>query len=218
MKPSLSFGFVGGRPVFMDEQEDSYFTLDEPGEAEFLDRLKSDGTISPVGSTILRASLGLPGEAVDLVFARPQAIVRSLVEDIQPITRACIRDVLRATKLVRHIQSSLARRPIAAILSELTRAERECRSAGASEVAQEAVRFIAARRIVPCRGNCLTDSLALIQWLGIPAGALLVFAVKLEPFAAHCWVQIGDLLLNDLTETAAQFQPVRVIECALATQ
>jgi hypothetical protein len=71
-----------------------------------------------------------------------------------------------------------------------------------------ASRFLAARRLVPIRRNCLLDSLSLVRWLG---GGRILFGVKLNPFAAHCWVQSEALILNDLIENVAAFTVVRVV-------
>ncbi len=71
-----------------------------------------------------------------------------------------------------------------------------------------ASRFLAARKLVPIKRNCLLDSLSLVRWLG---GGRILFGVKLHPFAAHCWVQSGALILNDLTENVAAFTVVRVV-------
>jgi hypothetical protein len=35
-----------------------------------------------------------------------------------------------------------------------------------------------------------------------------VIGVKLNPFAAHCWLQVGDVVLNDLPERVAAFTPI----------
>ncbi|MDP3737525.1 MAG: lasso peptide biosynthesis B2 protein [Hyphomonadaceae bacterium] len=56
---------------------------------------------------------------------------------------------------------------------------------------------------------CLYDGLALIEFLArrklFPAW---VFGVQAQPFGAHCWVQQGDVLLNEATEYAGQFTPI----------
>ncbi len=56
---------------------------------------------------------------------------------------------------------------------------------------------------------CLYDGLALIEFLArrklFPAW---VFGVQAQPFGAHCWVQQGDVLLNESTEYAGQFTPI----------
>jgi hypothetical protein len=78
-----------------------------------------------------------------------------------------------------------------------------------------ASRFRRARAWVPIKPSCLQDSLALHQWLGrYGAGADLVMGVKLDPFAAHCWLQVGDIVLNDLPETVAAFTPILAVQCS----
>jgi hypothetical protein len=60
--------------------------------------------------------------------------------------------------------------------------------------------------------NCLRDSIALLRFLirrGVAAE--LVIGVKLYPFAAHCWVQQGPLILNDNLGGAAGFAPILVL-------
>ncbi|MBV1686399.1 lasso peptide biosynthesis B2 protein [Novosphingobium sp. G106] len=69
-----------------------------------------------------------------------------------------------------------------------------------------------ARSNLPFKGVCLPASLALSRALG-QAGTnyALVVGVKLNPFAAHCWVQAGDMVLNDDLETIRAFTPIRVV-------
>ena len=82
----------------------------------------------------------------------------------------------------------------------------------------QASRFLAARRYLPVKPNCLVDSLALMRFLGpLAVGTTLIFGVKLEPFAAHCWVQFDSLLLNDRSDYVERFVPVRTVTCLAAT-
>jgi hypothetical protein len=64
----------------------------------------------------------------------------------------------------------------------------------------------------PQRYLCLYDALALVEFLArrnlFPTW---VFAVQAQPFGAHCWVQAGDHLLNEVTEYAREFTPIMAI-------
>ncbi|MDK2769707.1 MAG: lasso peptide biosynthesis B2 protein [Sphingomonas sp.] len=76
----------------------------------------------------------------------------------------------------------------------------------------EAQAFERARRMVPIARNCLLDSLALEQWLarrGI--GSQIVFGIAPEPFAAHCWLQTADTILNDSFDHVSGFTPILAI-------
>jgi hypothetical protein len=62
------------------------------------------------------------------------------------------------------------------------------------------------------RNECLYDSLALIEFLarnGICAD--WVFGVQTRPFAAHCWVQHGDIVFNDTVEHVSGYTPIMVV-------
>lgn len=214
----LSFGLVGGRPVFMDERHDSYFVLEESTEAEFLELIDSNGAPEAGGSADLRSALGTEHGPPRITLAQPPHARCSLLDEMAAVSKPGIRDALSVTLLLRRVRAEIAKRPIGEILLDLTQdAAKVQLGTGEVDVVRDAARFVAARRLVPHAPNCLTDSLALVHWLGRPQGALLVFGVKLGPFGAHCWVQIGDLLLNDRLETVTQFRPVRVIECTPAT-
>lgn len=73
------------------------------------------------------------------------------------------------------------------------------------------LQFRAARMLVPLSPNCLVDSLALSAFLsrrGVRSD--LVFGVKLDPFAAHCWLQDDRAVLNDGADSVAAFTPILV--------
>lgn len=62
------------------------------------------------------------------------------------------------------------------------------------------------------RSECLFDSLTLLGFLaryGIFAD--WVFAVQARPFAAHCWVQLDDVVFNDTVEHVSGYTPIMVV-------
>jgi len=62
------------------------------------------------------------------------------------------------------------------------------------------------------RDECLYDSLALLEFLaryGIYPE--WIFGVQTRPFAAHCWVQHGELVFNDTAEHISGFTPIMVV-------
>ena len=209
----LSFGLVDGRPVFMDDQADSYFRLDADAEAEFLTVI-GGGNGSAQPSDLLPDTLGLPPEQ-SAVEARCVQPATSLLERCGAC-RPTLGDIMRATLILHSAKRSLAREPVGQILARLTSTGVAETGSVAGRQVPLAKRFLTARRLVPVRTNCLLDSIAILKWLGPEsAGASLVFAVKLDPFAAHCWVQNDQLLINDVLDTVASFTPVRVIRCSV---
>lgn len=62
------------------------------------------------------------------------------------------------------------------------------------------------------RSECLFDSLTLLNFLaryGITAD--WVFGVQARPFAAHCWVQLDDVVFNDTVEHVSGYTPIMVV-------
>ena len=63
----------------------------------------------------------------------------------------------------------------------------------------------------PVQGACLFQALVLRIFLrrGGVTGDWVV-GVRTWPFSAHCWLQSGDLVLNDLAERVAAYRPIMV--------
>lgn len=59
---------------------------------------------------------------------------------------------------------------------------------------------------------CLFDSLALVEFLARRGHyPLWIFAVHVQPWGAHCWVQADKRLLNEGSEYAGQFTPIMAV-------
>lgn len=72
--------------------------------------------------------------------------------------------------------------------------------------------FMRLRSLFPRRYLCLYDSLALIEFLArYHIHPSWIFGVRLEPWAAHCWVQEAGYIFNEDIEEAAGYTPVMVI-------
>ena len=69
--------------------------------------------------------------------------------------------------------------------------------------------FLTALPWIPAQGRCLQRAYALRRLLareGIQAD--WVFGVRTWPFLAHCWLQIGDLVLADDLDRVRGFTPI----------
>jgi hypothetical protein len=144
---------------------------------------------------------------------------RGLVEfdlDMRPKVSAA--QLWRFARSCLRAQLSLKLRPIQAIVDSV-RARKAARAArGPQEVDPVRLRSLvtAFARLRPLfytlRLACLLDSLTLLHFLsaeGIHPD--WVFGVKTEPFDAHCWVQLGELLLNDVPDRVRQYSPILVV-------
>ena len=112
---------------------------------------------------------------------------------------------------------TLRRGPFERVIREF-RARKAMQSKGSSAIDLER-----ARRLVESffrlrvfffssHNECLFDSLALLGFLaryGIYAD--WVFGVQARPFAAHCWVQQDDVVLNDTLEHIGGYTPIMAV-------
>jgi hypothetical protein len=72
--------------------------------------------------------------------------------------------------------------------------------------------FHALRLFFPVNYLCLYDSLALLEFLArYDVFPTWVFGVRLEPWAAHCWVQEAGVTFNEDVEEAANFTAIMAI-------
>ena len=154
--------------------------------------------------------------AVPVATLRPQ---RSLMElDIDERPRASTAQLWRFAGSCLRAQLSLKLRPIHSIV-EAARA-RKVREGVRAPQEPDPIRarsLVAAfARLRPLfyspRTACLLDSLTLLHFLN-PEGIHpdWVFGVKTEPFDAHCWIQQGEVLLNDVPDRVRQYSPILVV-------
>jgi hypothetical protein len=81
-----------------------------------------------------------------------------------------------------------------------------------TEYAAIAAGFDALNPLFPRTDRCLVRALAFLSLcLDRDLAPFLVFGVQTRPFLAHCWVQQGDIVLNDAAEHVRPFAPILVV-------
>lgn len=209
----ISFGFIGERAVVLDTAADRYFLLAGP-EAYLLAGF--DSTTADSARVDQLAARGLlargAGQAIAPVEAREPT--QCTLEDHGAVTRIGPWEVGR-----RRLEAALWLRfgglsPTIERWRQLRARTRGCPGhsrfgASGGDVSDLARGYANARLYVPAQRRCVPDSLTLINSLWRRGhDAELYFGVRLEPFAAHCWVQAGDLLLSDSLDIVREFTPV----------
>lgn len=132
--------------------------------------------------------------------ARPKARVLDLLDAILSQLRWSIR---------------LRFRPLMAIAAQIERrSNKECRRpAGADQrLAQLLAAFEASALVLPAADRCLVRALAL-QDLCVRSAIhpQLVFGVRVNPFRAHCWLELeGEVLIGDY-EQVRLFTPIAAL-------
>ncbi len=206
LSPQLGLCEIDGRLVMLDLRRDRYFELDTASAAAL--RLWREGALAAGDglSRLLARNLLQPCERPNLSgWPALQTPRLSLLETLPKLEGW--RWVPGVAKLLFGTRQAL-RRGLEHAVDEHRR-----RQAGArpDDPSLPVARFRSARRLVPFASNCLTDSLALSAFLANQDIASdLVFGVKLDPFAAHCWLQAGGTILNDAADNVAAFTPIMV--------
>ena len=215
LAPGTSFCLVGGEPVFLDLTRDRYFRLGGDA-AEGLRLLLSGapGEELPTDALdrLLNTGLVVASDAARIVPAAAPAAARALVEEEENLAPRSLGLLPELIADMVAVKAALARGGLAGTVERHRAAKRAAREPVPPDRLAELVRlYRTLRPLIPIQPNCLPDSLALASFLR-RRGAVpdLVFGVKLAPFGAHCWLQSGDLVLNDRLGNASDFTPILV--------
>jgi len=222
LRDDLSFARVEGHLVFLDVDNDQYFQLPKARECAFLayveggtceegklrDLLKHNilTVQTPISHRIPRSNMRCP--------------TRSALEGNIPKRTITVTASLGVFSDVCSTQFQLKARRLKAVLQSLAayRSAHTSRSPHPSshptseQLASAAALFRHLRLLVPINTCCLLDSIALIRFLARRSmHANLVFGVTGDPFSAHCWVQVDELVLNDTLGNANAYTPIRTV-------
>ncbi|MBB3812652.1 hypothetical protein FHY13_000958 [Xanthomonas arboricola] len=219
LRDDLAFCRIGERLVFLDVGNDRYFRLPETLEHSLLTYLAQDPVSDlEINDLVERGLLVERSQAT----AGPQLpvipVARSAMEMPVPARRPQLLEKLEVLVLVLSTRLALKRNPLGRVLGSLSAAAQgrgmQQRSAAGLEqrLIDTASVFRRARVWVPVEMRCLLDSVALARFLRRrQLDAQVVFGVALDPFSAHCWVQTGDLVLNDTVGNVHAHTPIRVV-------
>lgn len=211
----IHFCEIGGQRVFLDLAGDRYFSLPPAADAAFASLQNTDDDAAPCAgdtSFLLRAGVlvAAPGGKPIARTCHPRP-ARSMLEGAEAGAGDPPRALFEAWLLVLRARHAVRKKKLPAYLKALTRGRPATTNASATTLEHALGQFRAGRRFVPIAPNCLYDSLALCRFLqrrGICAD--LVIGAKLYPFGAHCWLQQGEVVLNDSLASARDFEPVLV--------
>lgn len=203
---------VGAELVFLDLARDKYLALRGDDRAAF-DRLRygkpndSDAMTRLVATGFLtRAPAPLPIEPTRVEL--PELDLASRREPkFSPVM------AISATRSLRWARRAMRPERIAATVEQLKSRKARIGVPGADEpVAAVAAAYAASRWINPLPQRCLVDALALDRiLLSRGLAATLVFGVRLQPFAAHCWLQSPGLVLTGTAAEARGFTPILAV-------
>ncbi|MDC7693501.1 lasso peptide biosynthesis B2 protein [Asticcacaulis sp. DXS10W] len=214
----LSYCFVDGRAVFFDRTHNRYFAS-TPASADALSRLVAGDVLSAADEAELAA-------LVEACVIRPRAQpgltppptlyslpTRTVPAIDLPVAVTCGLSVF-STRMA--VTLALRLLPLNLNLSGLASRKRRCASRTLAPKGAPSPTlihgFLGTRRLLSMSDKCLPTSLALCHFLlshGYETD--VVIGVRLRPFAAHAWVQRGEMLLSDVLDNVRPFTPIAVI-------
>lgn len=212
MNKGMCYCAVGDRLVFLDIGRDQYFCLQDAAAARISEAVRSAGAEGAMET--LRASAMVGGNLRGpLHFCHPVLLPDRSALD-HGAKRASVRDILQLLYLILRSRHEIGAGRLATVLDriEAIKSSRALRAIQEEELGAIGTLVRAVDLIMRAHDNCLVRSLSIARLLGARGLSVdLVFGVKLEPFAAHCWVQSGDVLLNDRPDNVHSFTPILVI-------
>ena len=199
---------IGDDVVLLDEHADAYVCL--PGGASLM-ILEEDRVVGARPDAVESlAGTGLIGEPDPAVREPPVHPSRSidLWGQAAPNTRA-VAAILRAGLIAEsHYRFISLGRLLACARRGAQPGER--RLTPALEAA--CVQYAAMRPWAPFGGACLQRSYMMLRYLrGLGFDADWVIGVRTWPFAAHCWLQVETVALDDDHERLAAYTPLMVV-------
>lgn len=156
------------------------------------------------------AALGLTGAGASLAAPFPPAPVDDLMSlSEKPLTRA---DRFAGFMAFLTVLGRYHGRPFARLLAYAAARRRPTTTPSLDVLSDQVAAF---RRILPWapfQGVCLYRSFFLLAFLrrrGLDA--TWVFGVQTWPFEAHCWLQAGDIVLDDSLDHVRPFTPILAV-------
>jgi hypothetical protein len=218
LRPGISFCAVGDRLIFLDVQHDRYFCLSRPAEQSFqrlahgydlstedhqrVDRLREVALLT-----------GTDDDCLPQACAPPPPVSVSLIED-SPGQTSFYELTVAFSHLVR-VRALLRMRSLEVVLGAIVRAKGAATPQTGSidrRIRKIATAFRRLNLVASPLDQCLPRSLAVAtRCLAVDIVPTVVIGVKLQPFGAHCWIQHGDLLINERIDGVRDFTPILVI-------
>jgi hypothetical protein len=214
LRDGLSFCRIGERSLFLDLVADRYFCLSAPLGRAFSALCEAEATDPALASILVE--MGIIIASHDAPSPSPCASRSWMATgksdpDARPSIASIAMALARRTLWSRRVR----RRPLAQNVHYLERQKQKDARTGpppSAAIARIEGAYRRAALIVPTRNRCLATSMALMSALMAQgARADLVLGVKLDPFQAHCWVELDGAVIGDEPDLLRPFTPILVV-------
>jgi hypothetical protein len=222
LREDLSFCRIDGHFIFLDIQRDRYFRLDNAMESALLAYIDHNEHSSTGFSKLIKHNILTKASGTERCVAPPviKSPSRSVLEEGTETHKFDVFACLEVFAILAATKWQLKTRKLKDILDRLIasrqgrgRAQGSARPEPLEKTTLDAVSlFRQMRRYVPIASCCLLDSLSMVKFLmrrRLPS--TIVVGVTLDPFGAHCWVQVADLMLNETLDKASLYTTIKII-------
>jgi Transglutaminase-like superfamily len=209
LPPLVGFCLVDEHAVVLDARADRYWMLPSSA-ARSLERYcagadLTDAEQAQIAELVETGVIGIDSGGDPLAPCSLPIAETSILDITASIKRSSL---LAAWFSVTVASSRLRRKGLASSLKRLEEDRQHRRTVANYD--WHAAAYAGLRMWLSPLDRCLPLSLALAARCASPE-VKLVFGVKLNPFAAHAWVQRGTMVLNDEVHVVRQFTPVLVV-------
>lgn len=204
----LTYCVTSGQAVFLDRCQDRYFALSHD-QTQILACFVRDRERKPETAFLFSANIVTSSPAPEPMAALIVAVPLTRVHAPEAFSFS-LAMTARLLLLERLVAKRLRDKGLAAALGHFRAAKSARGSRGRFPSAAAICARIAGADYLRARhDHCLTRSLALGELLRAQGfSPTLVLGVSINPFAAHCWLQDEEGLLNERPDMTARYQPI----------
>lgn len=211
-----SFCQCQGRFIFLDLERERYFALSAEANRAFRKWMAGAGLSSEDERTLgTLAQQGLLIECADCAIPTACRPPRPPSQSpLESSAGAGLTEMFWALARLLAARHAVKRKPLLRVLDGLARRKARvglCEPMQ-DELAEIGAAFRRAAFLATPLDQCLPRSLAAAHML-LDRGCRseLVIGVRVQPFAAHCWLQSGSILVNETVEEVRNFTPILVV-------
>lgn len=217
LRPGLHFCLSEGRVVLLDLDADRYFALSDPVNNAFI-ALANEGaettglaSLAPLIKRRILVRADRDDEQLTIKYA--EAPTSELDRPRSPAPMALV-----GAALVSEAAAAwqTRKKPLMSIVTDIQRMrtslDRHPKRRAAPELGLLVAASFRTDYLISRSDYCLRRSVALIYLMAryrmFPS---LVIGVRARPFAAHCWVQVDGMILNDSFDRVRTYSPILVV-------
>jgi hypothetical protein len=211
LKQGVHLAVVGDDLLSLDTSADAYACL--PGLGPAIGSRGPDGRVDVVlaGAADLLIEAGLAGsEPQGGAPPAPPLPTRSVWRTARVALTAA--DGRRLARAYATAAPQVWRSPFRNLLCAAARERPAAADPSPQATQRDAQAFDQLMPFVPFQGQCLFRARLLLAFLRTGnRDAAWVFGVRTYPFQAHCWLQVGDTVLDDAAERLCGYVPILAV-------